>query len=76
MFLPRIEFPSVDSYRDAAISGALRPGQYVAFEGVKARFARANGAHVTTFYGKTGARKEARAYLRKHGKRAAHGQAH
>jgi hypothetical protein len=64
MFLPRLSFPSANAYAKAAQAGQLRPGQYVEFEGIKARFAWSNGSHVTTFYGRSGATEGARKYLR------------
>lgn len=69
MFLPRLTFSSADTYADAARAGLLRPGQFVHFDDIDARFARCVGSHVTTFYWKTGTRKAARAYLKAHGKK-------
>lgn len=61
-FLPRITFPTADTYVRAANAGLLNPGQYVRFEDIDARFGGSFGcgAQVTTFCWSTGATKAAR----------------
>lgn len=55
-FKPRILYPSASAYVRAAQSGALQPGQWVEFEGIRARFAHAGRAELVTFYHNTSAR--------------------
>lgn len=53
MFLPRIKFKTAEHYAVCARAGLLRCGQWVEFEGIKARFGRASDYHVMTFYWST-----------------------
>ena len=63
MFLPRVNFESAESYAACAKSGGLRPGQWIHFEGVNARFARATSGHVVTYYWSTSVKRNgARAF--------------
>lgn len=49
-FKPRLAFASARDYVLAAARGELQPGQFVQFEGIKARFARAD-LHLITIIG-------------------------
>lgn len=52
-FKPRITFSSASAYVSAAARGLIQPGQWVEFEGIRARFARASPDGLVTFYGST-----------------------
>jgi hypothetical protein len=52
-FKPRITYPSASAYVRAAQAGAIQPGQWVEFEGIRARFARADATGLVTFYHST-----------------------